>query len=219
MAHIIWDWNGTLMDDFGLLLAAANSTLVAHGGEAVDVHRYRSSFRRPVHLFYAELLERDVSGEEWERLDAHFHAHYSANLESVALSAGATDVLAAIASEGHTQSVLSMWFHRQLVPFVEARGVAQHFVRIDGRPADAPAGSKTPHLARHISALHLDSCELSGLVMIGDTVDDADAATDNGIPIVLYAGGEFDAERLAATGAPVAATLTQAAEMAGVLHR
>ena len=219
MAHVIWDWNGTLMDDFGLLLAAANSTLVAHGGEPVDVHRYRSSFRRPVHLFYAELLERELSEQEWRRLDEHFHAHYSANVETADLSAGAAELLAAIASAGHTQSVLSMWFHRQLVPFVESRGVAQHFVRIDGRPADAPAGSKTPHLARHIAALDLDPRELSGLVMIGDTVDDADAATDNGIPIVLYAGGEFDAERLAATGAPVAATLTQAAEMAGVLHR
>jgi phosphoglycolate phosphatase-like HAD superfamily hydrolase len=52
--------------------------------------------------------------------------------------------------------------------------------------------------------------------MAGGTVDDAQAARDNGITIVLFAGGEFNIERLEATGAPVATTLAEAAELAGV---
>jgi len=216
MAHVIWDWNGTLMDDFPLLLAAANDTLVAHGGEAISVERYRSTFRRPVHQFYAELLDRDLSESEWAALDRHFHDHYSANVEHAKLSSGAAGVLADIGAAGHSQSLLSMWFHHELVPFVESRGVSGHFVRMDGRPGDATAGSKTPHLARHVEALVSDGHDVAELVMIGDTVDDAQAARDNGIAIVLFAGGEFNIERLEATGAPVATTLAEAAELAGV---
>lgn len=216
MAHVIWDWNGTLMADFPLLLASANSTLARFGGGVLDVDGYRSAFRRPINLFYMDLLGRNLSDSEWVELDQHFHEHYANHLHQVHLTDGAPELLAGVQRGGHTQSVLSMWFEDQLVPFIESRGVGRHFVRVDGRPLDAPSGSKTPHLTHHLQALVADGHEIGEIVMIGDTVDDAEAAFANGIPVVLYAGGEFAVDRLVATGAPVATSLSEALDLAGV---
>jgi phosphoglycolate phosphatase-like HAD superfamily hydrolase len=51
-------------------------------------------------------------------------------------------------------------------------------------------------------------------VMIGDSIDDADAAESVGGTAVLYTGGFTDPARLRESGRPVADTLVEAVKMA-----
>src|SRR5256885_7005785 len=104
-----------------------------------------------------------------------------------------------------------MWFHAELVPTVGRYGLAGYFKRVDGLRATVGGGSKAPHLAAHLDALGLTGPEC---VLIGDSVDDAEAAESVGAACVLYAGGFTDPERLAETGRPVAHTLTEAGRLA-----
>ena len=46
--HLVWDWNGTLLDDLTLVVHSTNHALAMIGGPAVDVDEHRRSFRRPV---------------------------------------------------------------------------------------------------------------------------------------------------------------------------
>ena len=39
--HIIWDWNGTLLDDVGASLASVNDMLEARGEPPMDIDRYK----------------------------------------------------------------------------------------------------------------------------------------------------------------------------------
>ncbi|WP_305784918.1 HAD family hydrolase [Symbioplanes lichenis] len=209
--HLVWDWNGTLLDDLTLVVASTNQTFASIGGRSVDSDEHRRRFRRPVSEFYAEILERAISDEEFEELDRIFHDAYRLGLTTIPLAA---DAEAAIKAWSGTQSLLSMWFHDELIPAVESRGLAGVFARVDGRPTEVDGGLKAGHLARHLGQLGIPG---SQCVLIGDSVDDADAAASVGAAAVLYTGGFTDPVRLRATGIPVADTLLEAVTLAAAL--
>ncbi|WP_067508776.1 HAD family hydrolase [Actinoplanes sp. TFC3] len=206
--HLVWDWNGTLLDDLTLVVDSTNQTFAAIGGRSVDADEHRSRFRRPVAEFYAEILERAITDEEFEELDRIFHEAYRVGLTTIPLVA---DAELAIRAWPGTQSLLSMWFHDELVPAVESRGLAGVFARIDGRPTEVDGGLKAGHLARHLAQQNIAG---SDCVLIGDSIDDADAATAVGAAAVLYTGGFTDPLRLRASGVPVADTLVEAVSIA-----
>jgi len=208
VAHLVWDWNGTLLDDLTLVVAATNACLAAFGGAPTTAEEHRREFRRPVAAYYSLALGRAIDEDDFIRLDRLFHDAYTAGLPTCALAA---DAQAALAAWPGTQSLLSMWFHDKLVPTIDRYGLAASFARVDGLRATVGGGSKTPHLVAHLAALGLAGAEC---VLIGDSVDDAEAAAAVGAGCVLYAGGFTDPDRLRATGRPVARRLTEAVALA-----
>jgi phosphoglycolate phosphatase-like HAD superfamily hydrolase len=214
--HVVWDWNGTLLDDVPLLVEAANAALAAAGGEPITLAEYRATFTRPIQRFYELLLGRTIRPGEWQAIDDAFHDAYDRLVGSVSL---APDALAALAAAGErgSQSLLSMLRHDHLVPSVARMGIDHHFVRIDGLRGEG-GGRKAPHLAAHLDALAEDvgAVTREEVLVVGDTVDDAHAAQEAGVACVLYAGGEHPAARLAEEGYPVATTLLEALELGGV---
>jgi phosphoglycolate phosphatase-like HAD superfamily hydrolase len=207
--HLVWDWNGTLLNDLALVVAATNASLAELGGPVVTVEEHRRDFRRPVARYYGDVLGRAIDDEEFARLDKTFHLAYAGGLLGCGLSAGALDALAAWAG---TQSLLSMWFHEDLVPTVNRYGLDAYFARIDGLRDIVGGGPKAPHLVAHLRVQGLagEDC-----VLIGDSVDDALAAHSVGARCVLYSGGFTDTARLRAVGVPVADTLAEAVRLAG----
>jgi phosphoglycolate phosphatase-like HAD superfamily hydrolase len=109
------------------------------------------------------------------------------------------------------QSLLSMWFHDELVPLVTRFGLVERFRRVDGLRAETGGGFKAQHLKAHLAELGLDGADV---VLIGDSLDDADAAAAVGARAVLYTGGFTDADKLRAYGVPVADSLLDAVELA-----
>jgi phosphoglycolate phosphatase-like HAD superfamily hydrolase len=208
VAHLVWDWNGTLLDDLDLVVAATNAAFAAVGGPSVTTDEHRRDFRRPVVDYYTFVLGRPVDQVEFERLDRVFHDAYRRRLVDCAL---APDAVEAINTWEGTQSLLSMWFHDELVPELTRRGLVERLARVDGLRAAVGGGHKLEYLVEHLSALGVDGPEA---VLIGDSVDDAHAAAAVGAGCVLYAGGFTDPARLEATGLPVAYSLVAAVEMA-----
>jgi phosphoglycolate phosphatase-like HAD superfamily hydrolase len=209
--HLVWDWNGTLLDDLTLVVSSTNEAFAAVGGRDVDKDEHRRRFRRPVAEFYAEILGRAVDEEEFGRLDRIFHDAYRLGLTTMSLAA---DAQTAIKSWPGTQSLLSMWFHHELVPAVETYGLAGLFARIDGLRTEVGGDLKAGHLARHLAELQVAG---DRVVLIGDSLDDAAAAHSVGGAAVLYTGGFTDPVRLRASGLPVADTLVEAVELARTL--
>jgi len=212
VTHIVWDWNGTLLDDLTLVVAATNASLASLGGGPVTEDEHRRDFRRPIDAYYAGVLGRALEVDDFARLDEVFHATYAAGLDSCVLAAGALASLRSWSDAGSgTQSLLSMWFHDQLVPTVDRFGLTTYFRRVDGLRAEVGGGHKAPHLAAHLEALDLDAADC---LLIGDSIDDADAAASVGARCVLYTGGFTDPTRLAEVGVPVVASLAEAVALA-----
>lgn len=211
MAHLVWDWNGTLLNDLDLVVEATNAAFAAIGGPAVTADDHRRDFRRPVVDYYSFVLGRPVTADEFVRLDQAFHTAYRTRLLECAL---ADDAVEAIAAWVGTQSLLSMWFHDELLPEVNRHGLAERLVRIDGLRATVGGGHKAEHLVEHLTALEIKGDDA---VLIGDSIDDAHAADEVGAACVLYTGGFTDPDVLIASGRPTAPTLVQAVELARTL--
>jgi phosphoglycolate phosphatase-like HAD superfamily hydrolase len=209
VTHLVWDWNGTLLDDLTLVVAATNVSLATIGGPPITADDHRRDFRRPIADYYGHVLGRPVSRDEFIQLDRLYHDFYRDGLLDCALAA---DAEAAMRAWTGTQSLLSMWFHEELVPEVTRRGLHALFERIDGlRPGVVGGGHKAEHLAEHLDALGMAAADT---VLIGDSVDDAHAASAVGAACVLYGGGFTHPDRLTEAGVPVATSLIEAVALA-----
>ncbi|MEV4760742.1 HAD hydrolase-like protein [Micromonospora sp. NPDC049559] len=206
--HLVWDWNGTLLNDLELVVTATNAAIASVGGPATTADEHRTQFRRPVSEYYAEVLGRAVDAEEFGRLDKIFHEAYRVGLTTCEL---ADDAVSAMQSWSGSQSLLSMWFHEELVPAVEGYGLTTLLTRVDGLRAAVGGDLKAAHLAAHLAELGIDGADVA---LIGDSLDDADAAASVGARCVLYTGGFTHPDRLRASGHPVADTLTEAVALA-----
>ncbi|WP_395571013.1 HAD family hydrolase [Streptomyces sp. BK79] len=209
-AHIVWDWNGTLFHDNDAVIGATNAAFAELGLTPITLEQYRSLYCVPVPKFYERLLGRLPTDAEWEVMDAAFHRHYTEHRVRCGLAEGVAELLAGWRSAGHSQSILSMYGHDELVPLVRGFGIETHFIRVDGRTGPS-GGSKAEHMVRHIAELAGASrVDPARTVVIGDAADDAVAAAHVGARAVLYTGGSHSRASLEGVGAPVVDTLAEA---------
>ena len=211
--HIVWDWNGTLLDDLAVVIEAANVGLAEFGIDPIDEDVYRDHFTRPVRAFYDSLFGRAVTDKEWLRLNQVFHVEYMARADAADLTADAVEAMDAVGSDPGLQSLLSMSPQDWLESIVARKGVIDRFAMISGLTGET-GGLKAQHMEDHIEALRLDPTQI---VVIGDTPDDATAARHAGARVVLYDGGSHHLPVLQQTDAPVAHSLVEAVEIAWAL--
>jgi len=204
--HVVWDWNGTLLDDVSLIAQVTSRTLEGLGCAPLDLDGYRRAYRRPITALYEHLLGRSLPPGEFERLDAAWHHQYSQGLGACRLFDDVADALAEVTALGWTQSLCSMFPDAELRAIVDRLAVAGHFLRIDGIRGSR-GGRKEAHLREHIEALSLTGAEV---VVIGDSLDDAEAAAACGAAAVLLTTGLHAEHDLRAAGVAVVDTVTAA---------
>ncbi|CAM01056.1 phosphoglycolate phosphatase-like HAD superfamily hydrolase [Saccharopolyspora erythraea NRRL 2338] len=205
--HIVWDWNGTLLDDNHAVVSAVNEVCAAFEREHIDIDEWRAVFSRPLLQCYERLLRRSLSDEDWARIDVLYHDAYRELLHTCGLAKGVPHALEDWRETGRTQSLLSMWFHEELVALVTQLGLHGLFARMDGLRAEIGGGSKATHLERHLSELRLDPADV---VLIGDVVDDAEAARHAGTSCVLVTTGVMSRSKLEGTDFPVVDSIPEA---------
>lgn len=218
MPHVVWDWNGTLVDDLGAVVAAVNVSLGRIGAPSIDEATYRRHYTRPVRRFYESLLAREVDDQEMAGIDRVFHEEYHRLAGGLPLGGDARRAVRAVHRAGATQSVLSMWWHDDLEAAVARLGLERYMIAVDGTRGGPPGREKAGHLAGHLDRLEgvVPALERASIVMIGDITDDADAAEAAGIRCVLYDGRSQPRAALEGRGVPVAASLVEAVALAGV---
>ncbi|MFD9545605.1 HAD family hydrolase [Streptomyces sp. NPDC060022] len=215
--HLVWDWNGTLLDDIHAVIGATNAAFAEVDLAPITLEQYRETYCVPIPKFYERLLGRLPTEAEWDRMDGIFHRHYAEQRVACALTEGVEELLAQWRRAGHSQSLLSMYGHEQLVPVVRGYGIESHFVRVDGRTGPS-GGSKAQHMERHFAALEeIARIAPERAVVIGDAVDDAVAAAHVGARAVLYTGGSHSRSSLEAAGVPVVDTLAEAVALAELM--
>lgn len=205
MAHIVWDWNGTLFNDVDVTVEATNEIFASYGLPPIDLARFRSVYTRPVWTCYERIIGRPLEDGEWERLAAAWNASYHRLMARCDLAADARPAMDTLAGAGHSQSLLSMWHHDRLTRAVREYGIAAVLRRVDGLRAGEQGGSKSEFMVRHLGALGVAPADV---VIVGDSVDDAEAARGCGARAVLYAGGMQSRADLDRVGVPVIDRLT-----------
>lgn len=205
---LVWDWNGTLLDDTAAALAAFNAQLTRRGLESIDLAFYRAHFAFPVKPFYA-LCGIALDREDWDAIAGEYHESYAR--ESKALNREAIAALEMVKRAGVKQCVLSALRQDLLDAAIDAFGVRQYFEftygvdNLDG----ASKLSRAQELVQSIKRLSAHP----SLVFIGDALHDQEVAAALGARVVLCAQGGHAADRLRAV-APTGETLLEAVNLA-----
>lgn len=210
--HIVWDWNGTLLDDNDANMAALNQVCAEFGLPPVTLEHWRTVFRRPLRACYTEVLGHEPSDAEWEKVQVIYDTEYRRLLSECTLVPEAHQALTQWSSRERSQSLLSMASHEHLEPLIRERGLSAHFTRVEGRRFGSAEDSKAEHLVQHLAAQGYDPARV---VLVGDIDDDAHAATAAGAQAILVARGLMTRERLTATGYPVVESVTEAVRLLG----
>ena len=203
--RLIWDWNGTLLDDVAAAVGALNRMLVKRGARPITIEHYRRRFGFPVRPFYAE-LGVDLAKWNWDEICEDFHNFVLEEPQAVRPDARAALELAA--SLGFRQSILSALRQDKLEAALAANGFLGFFDRIFG--VDNLDGASKLERGRELVA----AIGGSTLLFIGDTLHDAEVARELGGRCILVSCGHQLPERLAAAGCPVTATLADAVRLA-----
>jgi phosphoglycolate phosphatase len=209
--HIIWDWNGTLLDDLDYSIAVMNTLLAPRGLPLLDRTRYHALFDFPVRSYY-ERLGFDYSRVSFEELSVEFIRGYDARRLTCPLQQRAPEVLAAVQAAGLTQSILSAYRHESLHEIVAHFGLTPHFVRLAGLDNDH-AHSKAELGAALVAGIGVAPREI---LLIGDTLHDFEVAQKLGVDCVLIAAGHHPAERLRQVTDRVFPDLSSWAQAAGL---
>ena len=203
--HVIWDWNGTLLNDTWLCVEVLNGLLARRGRQAITEDDYRQNFGFPVIHFYEYLgFETDV--DSFERVSREFIGDYEARwFEECVLHPDAHDVLTAMAASGVTHSVLSAAKQEALELGIQHYGLSEHFMGLVGTD-NIYAQGKVVRGKHWIEQLPWSPEEV---VMVGDTLHDFEVAEAIGSDCVLLAHGHHSPERLATTGKRVVHSLRE----------
>ncbi len=203
--HIIWDWNGTLLNDTWLCVEVLNGLLAKRNREPISETTYRENFGFPVIHFY-DYLGFDTGVDSFEKISREFIGDYEARwLEECSLHPETTEILTELSNLGHTHSVLSAAKQEALEIGIQHFGISPFFTGLMGTD-NIHAQGKVEQGRRWIDQLDWRPEEV---VVVGDTLHDFEVAEAIGTHCILLAHGHHTPERLAASGAPVAHSLRE----------
>ncbi len=196
-SHILWDFNGTILNDVDIGIEAINVLLAAEGLPLLtDRETYREKFCFPIEEYY-----RNV-GLDFSKTPYSVYAHrwideYRAREKTAPLCDGAREALEYIKALQIPQILFSATEKEMLTQQVSALGIADYFETVLGAD-NVYAEGKIPIGKRWIASVRPRKA-----LLIGDTEHDALAAAEMGVDCVLIANGHRAPEQLRRTGRPV----------------
>ena len=202
--HIVWDWNGTLLDDLHVCLDSLNALLALEGRAPVTREHYLSIFEFPVIKVY-HALGFPTDELSFKAGSVAYMAYYESRRHEAGLHAGARETLAALRAAGLGQSMLSAYRHDLLESIIAEHRLGEFFTGLSGN-GDIYAAGKADRARGHRESLGLDTHEV---LYIGDTVHDSETAEAMGADCVLVAHGHQPRHKLEATGRRVVADFTE----------
>lgn len=189
--HVIWDWNGTLLNDVDFCCRIINRILVENNLPVLSLKKYREIFTFPVQNYY-QAAGLDFTKTSFEIMGKDFIDEYESKKLSCSLFDNAIDVLSGIQKHGIGQSVLSAYLHDNLVSILEHYQLTKYFDNIIGLD-NIYAGSKT-HLG--LSLVEKLNIPKDQILFIGDTLHDAEVAESMGVKSILIANGHQEKNKL-----------------------
>jgi len=200
---LVWDWNGTLLNDVEICVESINHLLQARDIPLLNYESYRQVFGFPVRDYY-EKAGFDFSTEPFDIVAIEFIDIYRAHLPACSLFADVVQTLEFFNSIGIPQYVLSAMQQEMLEKSLEEKGILQFFQLAAGT-GDHFASGKIESAIRLQNQIN---CDPSDVLLIGDTIHDSEVAAEMGWECILIAKGHQSAERLQKTGRKVLENLT-----------
>ena len=196
--HIIWDWNGTLLDDRHFCIEIMNQVLEKRGMKLMTESWFLDNFCFPVKDYYIK-LGFDFNKESFEISGSEFISGYMNRVHEMPLHSDAVDMLRTAKGLGITQSLLSASSQVMLDDSLKFHEINSFFIKILGQDNHYAYGKEQTG-KEWVEQLKFESNEI---ILIGDTLHDKEVADIIGADCALVGTGHVSSKRLKETGAPV----------------
>lgn len=204
MQTIIWDWNGTLLNDLDFCISSINILLKKRELTLLNRNLYREVFTFPVKDYY-HAVGFDFEKEEFAIPAKEFIDLYDKGVENCTLHQKAIEILSWFKEKNTRQFVLSAMQQNMLEQTIKYNSIAGFFEGIFGLD-DHYAVSKIERGEQLISEFNI---EKDKTWIIGDTIHDFEVAEKLGIKCILIADGHQSEKRLKSTGTVVISELNE----------
>lgn len=188
---VIWDWNGTLLDDVDYVVSVINPMLQNHGLQLQTQESYKKIFGFPVKDYYIK-MGFDLDKNCFTKMSDDFHDSYYSNFFSCDLYETSKKALSEFKKLQKSQSILSASEQQALhhvVDHYQIRNYFEHVFGIENKLA-ASKYQRGIELMNHSGYLAKDT------LLIGDTDHDLEVGHKMGIDVVLFSHGHQSKERL-----------------------
>jgi len=129
--HVVFDWNGTLIDDCALAVASVNTLRDELGLPRITRDQYRRAFRFPIREFYRS-IGFDVDGEAFPALMTRYLALFDAQVDACPLHPNAHETLMRLRAANVRIHILSASHQDTLSTSLRAKGLTDAFDEISG---------------------------------------------------------------------------------------
>ena len=193
--HIIWDFNGTILNDIQTGIDAVNVLLERYHKPRIEsVDLYKKAFGFPVIDYYDSIgLER----ENFSRYAPEWVTEYNLREPKAPIFTGVTAVMDYFAANGYPQYLLSATEREMLAKQVDRLGIRGYFAELIGQDTIEAHGKVGA------AKLWAERVCPERPLFIGDTIHDYEVAKSIGADCVLLAWGHQDRGRLESTGCRV----------------
>lgn len=204
---IIWDWNGTLLNDTEACRNIINDLLHDRGIKPLSKKKYKKIFTFPVKEYYIK-AGFDFDKENFKTPADAFIKEYKKHLRCISLHKNVESILNGFKQKGLKQIIISAMKQDLLMESVGNKGIQHFFDRISGLKTHY-ATNKLKNANQIIKEMKLIP---SKCFLIGDTIHDHEVATALGSDCILIANGHQNIERLKKTGRKVLKNIEQLSE-------
>lgn len=206
--YVLFDWNGTLIDDLQMNIDLENFMLKKRGLSLLESRDfYLENFGFPIKDFY-ELVGFDFEKEDYNDICDEYAAQYRARIESAKLFPDVVPILEKLKAAGVSMAIISATKQDVLREQVQWYGISPYFDEILGTN-DLKGTSKVNTAKQWFSKNHVNSNEV---VFVGDTTHDVETASAIGCECFLVSRGHNSEGRLRKTGCEVFDSLEALAE-------
>lgn len=200
-SHILWDFNGTLLNDVSVGIESANILLKRHGlRQMKSVEEYHSVFGFPIIEYYRR-LGFDFSKTPYNELAVEWVEIYDSLADKAFLYNDAFQLLTLIQRSSTKQLILSATELKMLTRQLKSLGIYGFFDEILG------TGNIYAYSKKEIAVKWAIDNSPENPLIIGDTTHDYEVAIAAGFDCILVANGHESKECLLKTQATVVDSL------------
>lgn len=181
---LIWDWNGTLLNDVEVNRKVINEMLLKRGLKQLDVATYKKTFCFPVKNFHTR-IGIDLEKESIQTISEEYMELYKKYETEIELQEDASFILDEIHARGIDQYILSAASQKDLLYWLDSFHLTGKFKKVYGSDTICATGKNV--IGRKL--MEENNLDIEKVLLIGDTLHDVEVAEALGIKCICYSGG------------------------------
>ena len=192
--HIIWDWNGTIIDDAWLFVDVMNKLLKKYNLNKITINKYKNIFQFPIKNYYKQ-LGFNIKKNYFEKLGLEFIKEYEKRLYDARLYPLTENVLSKLSTSETKHHILSASHQELLNNQIKHYKIEKYFSHVVGL-SNYFANSKIEEGIKLIKKMKTNNKDI---LFIGDTIHDFEVANELNIDCLLISHGHNSHSRLLKT--------------------